>query len=171
MVRVFYHHTKVVNRLLHEHTTVSRKSYLRVLALASLDILLTLPFGIVNIVLSTIVAMNQVRLPFYPGWTKVHSDWTPQVSAWADIEASGRSALPQDLFSNWTSPVLALAIFGLFGLTTEARDAFGRIFCVVGGWFGRRLSPGKRDSRPSESLGAIEFEERSEETVREVKQG
>ncbi|VDC00339.1 unnamed protein product [Peniophora sp. CBMAI 1063] len=168
MARVFYHHTKDVNRLLRDSATVSRKHYLRVLALASLDILLTLPFGIVNITLSTIVAVNKKDLPFYPGWHKVHDDWTPMTHTWADIKSMGRSALPQDYFSNWTSPILALAIFALFGLTTDARTSYKRIFHIARGWFGRTTpSNARHDPHPQ-----VKLEERTkEEVVLDIKQG
>ena len=168
MARAFYRHTKDVNRLLRDSATVSRRHYLRVLALASLDVLLTLPFGIVNITLSTIVAVQQDKLPFYPGWAKVHSNWAPKVSTWEDIQASGRSSLPQDYFSNWTSPVLALAIFGLFGLTTDARASYRSVFNFLSGCIERRTPSRTHDSRPH--LGAINVE-RSKEMVLDIKHG
>ncbi|KZV73945.1 STE3-domain-containing protein [Peniophora sp. CONT] len=168
MARTFYRQTKDVTRLLHDNASVSRRNYLRVLALASLDILLTLPFGAVNIVLSTIVAVNEDRLPFYPGWTKVHSDWTPKILTWADIRSSGKSALPQDYFNLWTSPVLALAIFGLFGLTTEARASYEHIFRIVRGWLGCKLPPRSGNSR-SGTLETIKFEEQMQEVVLDIK--
>ena len=59
--------------------------YFRVLALASLDIILTLPFGIVNIVLTIVSAPSSpFGLTFYPGWTNVHANWDPVGFSYAD---------------------------------------------------------------------------------------
>ena len=148
---------------------MSRKQYLRVLALASLDILLTLPFGLVNIVLSTIVGLHQDRLPFYAGWEKVHDDWRPQTYTWEDLKASGKPTLSQDYFNLWTSPILAWAIFALFGLTAEARASYPRFMLVIRGWLGASLPMHNRHSRST--LDTIKFEGQSHESVLEIKKG
>ncbi|VDB92169.1 unnamed protein product [Peniophora sp. CBMAI 1063] len=75
---------------------------------------------------------------------------------------SGLLDVTQFYFNHWTSPVLAFVIFGLFGITSEARASFWRIICTVGGWFGwqPKLRVAHRLRLP---LGDIEFGERPAE--------
>ena len=51
VVRVFYRQGRDTNHFLNSNGSVSRTNYLRVLAVASIDILLTLPTGVTNLVL------------------------------------------------------------------------------------------------------------------------
>ena len=55
--------------------------------------------------------------------------------------AGGTSAIAQAYFTQWTVPVLAFAIFGLFGLTSEARASYQRIASTVGAYFRRKSAP------------------------------
>ena len=48
---VFYRQSRDVNKFFKENGTVSRKNYFRILALASVDVLITLPVGVVSTVL------------------------------------------------------------------------------------------------------------------------
>ncbi|VDB95527.1 unnamed protein product [Peniophora sp. CBMAI 1063] len=121
VVRVFYRHSREIDQFLQSNNSVSRPNYFRILALASIDVLLTLPFGIATIVFG----------PF---------------------------GVAQFYFTNWTSPILAFVIFGLFGVTSEARASYRRIICTVCGWFGWK--PTLRTRRARSPLGDIEFGER-----------
>ena len=51
IVYFFYHHKKDMHKFLQSDDSVSRMNYFRILVLASVDIVLTLPIGEVNIVL------------------------------------------------------------------------------------------------------------------------
>ena len=153
MVSRLYRHGKDVNRIQHSDGTVTHTSYSRLLILSSLDILLTLPFGIVNLVLNVIADLSQGGLPFYSGWENTHSDWEPMATSYAEIREVGTSYIASQYFVYWTSPVLALAIFGLFGITSEARASYWRIICAAGAKFGWAPAP-------RTSLEEIEFCER-----------
>ncbi|KZV65743.1 hypothetical protein PENSPDRAFT_551585, partial [Peniophora sp. CONT] len=120
VIQVFYCQSRNTSSFLRSNETISHTNYLRILILASIDILLTLPIGIVNIVLKTISAVEASALPLYPGWSSLHSNWGPVAFSYARIKMGGTAGLVQFYFSHWTSPVLAFTIFGLFGLTTEA---------------------------------------------------
>ena len=153
---MFYRQNRDVNDFLRSDTSVSRTNYFRILALASVDIVLTLPFGIVNIVLSAMAFAREVGLPFYWGWTLLHTDWEPVSYSYAEIKAGGTGTLAQLYFSQWTSPVLAFVIFGLFGLTSEARASYWRIACRIGACYGLRSTPRAQKAQAS-SFGEMEF--------------
>ncbi|KZV65155.1 STE3-domain-containing protein [Peniophora sp. CONT] len=155
VIRTYYRQRKDIDSFLRSNPSVSYTSYSRILILSSIDILITLPIGISNIVLDATGASSLGLLPFYPGWTNTHADWEPFVTAYNDLQAAGTASLAQTYFASWSSPVLAFAIFGLFGITTEARASYCRIICTVGGCFGWKPSPHARNGR--ESLGEMEF--------------
>ncbi|KZV71051.1 hypothetical protein PENSPDRAFT_752047 [Peniophora sp. CONT] len=165
VARIFYLHSRDINHFLRSNGSVSRTNYLRILALASLDILLTLPIGIVNVVLNVTSDESQTSLRFYPGWARVHSNWEPLSYSYAELQATGVSALPLGYFTYWTSPVLAFTIFGLFGMTAEARATYWGVICTVGGWFGWKPSPRAGNLNAGVSLGTIEFGAQPQETM------
>ena len=156
---MFYRQSRDVNRFLQSNGSVSRTNYMRILALASIDIILMLPTGVVSIALTAAQALSFGPPRFYFGWTYEHTGWEPMGAPYAPLVASGSSTVAQLYFSQWTSPVLAFAIFGLFGVTSEARASYWHIICALGGWFGWRPTP--RVSQGRSSLGDIEFCERT----------
>ena len=159
VARTFHRQRKDVNRFLQSNDSVSRTDYFRILALASIDILLTLPFGIATIALAVSGPLSApAGLPFYLGWTYDHTEWEPVGNSYAEIVALGKWTLAQFYFNQWTSPILAFVILGLFGVTTEARASYWRVICTVCGWF--RFNLKMRGSRPRTPLGDIQFGER-----------
>ncbi|VDC07897.1 unnamed protein product [Peniophora sp. CBMAI 1063] len=155
VIRMFYRQGRNNRSFVCSDNTISRTNYLRILILASIDVLLTLPIGITNIVLKVVPALKNSGLPVYPGWTVLHTNWSPVSFSYSRIKASGTAGLAQFYFTHWTSPVLALAIFALFGLTTEARVSYLRIIHFVIGRIGWK--PGSRGAKKTTSLGDIEF--------------
>ncbi|VDB95843.1 unnamed protein product [Peniophora sp. CBMAI 1063] len=161
VARIYYRQSKDAHSFLRSNSSVSHTNYLRILVLASIDILLMLPAGIVNVTLEIIAALSRPDdFPFYYGWTILHTDWDPVALPYAEQQGFGTAALVQSYFVFWTSPVLAFAIFGLFGLTSEARTSYWRIVCTVCGWFGRKPTALEQVGRTS--LGDIEFGARSQ---------
>ena len=69
---------------------------------------------------------------------------------------AGAARIARIYFLTSTSPVLAFTIFGLFGLTCEARASYWRIVCTFGGWMGWDFASHPQSGRVS--LGEIEFE-------------
>lgn len=163
VVRIFYRQNRELNRFLRSNGSVSRANYLRILALARIDILLTLPIGIVNIALSVSSNIAQGSFSFYPGWNEVHGDWTPIVFTYAELKAFGPSTLAEFYFAYWTSPVLAFAIFGLFGLAAEARSSYWYTIVAVARWLGLKLSV-QHGPKKDASLGTIEFGAQAQDT-------
>ncbi|KZV68508.1 STE3-domain-containing protein [Peniophora sp. CONT] len=166
VVRMFYRQRRDVHSFLNSNTSLSRPNYFRILILASIDILLTLPIGIVGIVLRITASVAQGGLPFYWGWANIHRNWEPISTSYTEFQASGTAALAQDYFARWSSLVLAFSIFGLFGLTSEARASYLRIICTMGGWVGWKPTLNRRSEK--QTLGEIEFGARS---VHEVSLG
>ncbi|VDC05053.1 unnamed protein product [Peniophora sp. CBMAI 1063] len=163
IARIFYRQSRDMDLFNHSNdSSVSRTIYYRILALASVDILLTLPIGVVSIALNTAISLSSGPVPFYPGWTYDHTDWEPVAFTYADLLAQGTSTMAQNYFIQWTSPVLAFVVFGLFGVTAEARASYWRIVCAVGGWFGWKPTPRRRTRS---TLGEIEFGERLPQDV------
>ncbi|VDB95779.1 unnamed protein product [Peniophora sp. CBMAI 1063] len=158
VAQMFYRHHREINHFLQSNDSVTRPNYLRILALASIDILLMLPVGIANIVLFVKDEVFFGSLPFYYGWTFDHTRWQPQSITYTEIVSNGPFSVATFYFFNWISPFLAFVIFGLFGATQEARVSYWRIICTVGGWFGWKPTPRTRRSRSS--VGDIVFGER-----------
>ncbi|KZV66104.1 fungal pheromone STE3G-protein-coupled receptor [Peniophora sp. CONT] len=155
VVLLFHRQRRDINRFLHSNGSVSRHSYFRILALASIDILLTLPIGIVILVLVVQAGTTPGGgLTFYPGSVGLHSNWSPTGFLYSDLLEEGTFAIAELYLSTWTSPFLAFVIFGLFGLTAEARASYWQIVNAAGAKFG--WTP--RTHRYNRStLGTIEF--------------
>ncbi|VDB95521.1 unnamed protein product [Peniophora sp. CBMAI 1063] len=159
VARTFYRHSREIDNFLQSNSSVSRTNYFRILALASIDILLTLPIGIATIVLTVkAILLTTTSFPFYSGWTYDHTEWQPVAFSYANIVSGGTFSVAQLYFAQWTSPILAFAIFGLFGVTSEARASYWRVICTVCLWFGWK--PTLRTRRARSPLGDIGFRER-----------
>ncbi|VDB86696.1 unnamed protein product [Peniophora sp. CBMAI 1063] len=141
-VLALYRHGRDRNRFLQNSDSTSRINYIRILILASLDILLTFPIGITTIVFTIGNYLSLGPLPFYSGWTYVHMEWEPEGNILPPT-ATGPfgvlDAVPY-YFNQWTSPVLAYVIFALFGVTSEARASYWQLVDVVGGRLGLSAS-------------------------------
>ncbi|VDB86863.1 unnamed protein product [Peniophora sp. CBMAI 1063] len=135
VVGTFVSHGRAVNEFLRSNGSVSRTNYMRILALASVDVVLTLPMGITFLVLQ--IFSKDESLPFYRGWSTVHAHW--DIVHHVDTIDS-RAGSAQAYFSHWASPVLAFTIFALFGMTAEARASYAKFLRAVVGRC-RRTSP------------------------------
>ncbi|VDC02197.1 unnamed protein product [Peniophora sp. CBMAI 1063] len=148
VARTLYRHNQAVNQFLHSNGSVSRTNYFRIIVLASTHILVTLPIGIATISLTVMDQLTEFGyLPFDAGWSYDHDDWQPESDTYADVLADGTLHVVQFYFIEWMSPILALAIFGLFGATSEARTSYWRVICRVGHWFGWEPTPRTRRAR------------------------
>ena len=175
MALVFFHHNREVNRYLCSNPgLVSRTNYFRILALASLDILFTLPMGIANTVFFILeIAEKDYAVRFYPGWAATHADWTPVSICYADMKRAPPANLAQMYFSFWANVVLAFVIFGLFGATDEARVTYRTAFCTVGRLVGREPNRKREPTIASDPTldSLIKFSTRLEDRTLEVELG
>ncbi|VDB91222.1 unnamed protein product [Peniophora sp. CBMAI 1063] len=159
---VFYHQRRDMNSFIQSANSVAHTNYFRILVLSSIDILLTLPIGIIAVTLYITNSLTNHPPPFYGGWTADHSHWEPMVITYAETVAGGPSSVAQFYFSQWASTILAFAIFGLFGFTNEARATYWRGICTVAGWVGCR--PAMRARRARTSLADMEFGYQTQQT-------
>ena len=80
----FYRRSKEINQFLHSNSSISRTNYLRILLIASIDTLLTLPISIINI---SLTIKGETQSQFYPGWSHDHKDWAPISFTYAELTA------------------------------------------------------------------------------------
>ncbi|KZV67690.1 STE3-domain-containing protein [Peniophora sp. CONT] len=149
-------------------SSTSRSGYMRLFALASVDMLFTIPVGIVNVALVVVQDLHSSRrgLPFYDGWAATHRDWTPNSSPYSDVLAQGSAGLAQFYFWNWVTPVLSFAIFALFGTTPNARKAYMTMLR----WFGDFLRIRPIICRRLKHQEAVQNRERTRRGLRSVPQ-
>ncbi|KZV69113.1 fungal pheromone STE3G-protein-coupled receptor [Peniophora sp. CONT] len=151
VARTYYRQRRDIDSFLRSNSSVSHTNYLRILVLASIDILLTLPIGVITITLNVVEAVVTNEFPFYSGWTYLHTGWEPeQISYEIQVQGSA-SKVVQTYFIQWTSPVLAFVVFGLFGITFEARASYWRAASSApsaGGSDGSLLHAHGMDRRP-----------------------
>ena len=88
---------------------------MRILTLASIDVLFTLPIGIVSLILFILPELVGGPIPFYYGWYETHADFAPEGFPYSDLRDTATVELSQTYFTYWVPPVLAFVIFGLFG--------------------------------------------------------
>ncbi|KZV63980.1 fungal pheromone STE3G-protein-coupled receptor [Peniophora sp. CONT] len=141
VIRILYRQSREINHYLRSNSSVSRTNYIRILALASIDVIITLPLGVAAIILNVRQSLSLGPIPFYSGWTYNHADWDPETLSYAEIVAQGPSVVAQVYFNLWLSPILSFVIFGLFGVTAEARASYWEVICTVGEWFGWKPIP------------------------------
>ncbi|KAF8142955.1 hypothetical protein K438DRAFT_1784216 [Mycena galopus ATCC 62051] len=116
---------------------MSRASYLRILALGCLDIVITLPISIINLVSFFATLSGPSSLPAYIGWQANHADFSSYGVPYGDLTDT-----PWDTFTTYLDygeyAVLAIAIFALFGMTASARSAYWSHISIVDKLCGRK---------------------------------
>ncbi|VDB86836.1 unnamed protein product [Peniophora sp. CBMAI 1063] len=138
VIWTFYTQSREIDRFLGSSDAISRRTYMRVLAIASVDILLLLPMGLVSIALELHTNVRDLRsLSFYPGWNAVHSHWTVVQVPYTDIVSGGTYSIVSFYWEIWTTPAPAFVIFALFGLTSDARDSYRHMFFAIANYFRR----------------------------------
>ncbi|VDC06350.1 unnamed protein product [Peniophora sp. CBMAI 1063] len=133
-----WRHKRNMNQLFGRQITITRCVYLRVVC-----------FGVINLLVCLTVAIsNFFPIPtpeFYPGWSATHANWTAQSISTAEWHSQGSLTRWSNVWNVWINVWLALAIFGLFGLSGDARNAYVRAFSAVVPWVGARsLNPTRR---------------------------
>lgn len=103
---------------------LSQSHLYRLFALGCFDLIVTLSISVTNLVFNI---MSDPPFIFYQGWTLIHSDWEPALipkSIWSADKLSASSVY----WDEWINPFLAFVFFALFGITSEAREEYRRIF-------------------------------------------
>ena len=88
--------------------------------------------------------MSMAHIKFWPGWTAIHSDWSPvgfPTTVWNQYSLN-RFAIH---WNEWKTPIFAYIFFIVYGLSNQARDRYMRALSSVS-----RLSSFYRGSQTRE---------------------
>ncbi|VDB84969.1 unnamed protein product [Peniophora sp. CBMAI 1063] len=102
----------------------SQEHGMRLFILGCLDILLSLPVGLLIIIVDVAGAVQDGTFSLYPGWNEIHAHWQPRTVAYADLPLMGWPGLVDFYFSKSSSIVLGFCIFALFGWTKQTRTTY-----------------------------------------------
>ncbi|KAI0316298.1 pheromone A receptor-domain-containing protein [Amylostereum chailletii] len=152
IVRIFYYHRRDVDKFLRSNGSINRARYFRILAVGCLDILVTLPTGIMFLVQGIGQDVSLGDYFFYRGWDYTHRHIrTPLILSAAEWR-SGFWQRFSFLWGVWLWPVLSIVIFSIFGLTGEARATYRRWFWAIAGLFGFKRP--EREDIPDMKFGS-----------------
>ena len=82
--------------------------------------------------------------PFWPGWTAIHTDWSPVGITTSEWEKFSLNHFVIH-WNEWKTPIFAYIFFIVYGLTNQARDRYMRALTSVS-----RLSSFYRGSQTRE---------------------
>ncbi|OCF41826.1 hypothetical protein I317_04336 [Kwoniella heveanensis CBS 569] len=99
---------------------LDNRHYIRLLALASVDIVLGLPFTLLALVKDI-----QQRMT-YPSWQWVHANWSRVDVYRADQYMSSGAFITNLTLPRWLPVLLAIVFFLFFGVSTDAIGEYGR---------------------------------------------
>jgi hypothetical protein len=143
VVIYFVRHRKTLDDSLQTNGTITPDVYFRALAVGITDASLFLLAGIIDTVFVALQIRSfydgtSLKLPFYIGWEKDHTNWAPpHVSYSLVAESGGARALGVFYVNEWTPVVVGFCVFAMFGTTQEARQMYSRPFRFVAialGW-------------------------------------
>lgn len=127
-----YRHRKESSEFIGSNRLVSTIDFYRLFALGCFDIVLTLPLGIINVVSSFLQGgSSAIPIPFYPGWTILHTNWGPDFvpkKVWITYGFWDQFSVH---WGEWINPLLALIFFTLFGISKDTRTFYRRILQKV----------------------------------------
>jgi hypothetical protein len=162
IIAVFYFHSQATQKFFHTNGSISRSNYFRILALGCLEIIITLPFSIISLVLNIELLTHSpysASARFYQGWHNLHSHWTPKTSTLAERRAEGFWPLFAYYFPPWSSITLGLAMVILIGFTRESRTKLNNFVKRPINAVRRHLKP-QQEIKPQQSLETLEFRDR-----------
>lgn len=101
------------------------RHYLRLMALASVDIILGLPATLFTLI------VNIQQRQSYPSWDWVHLDWSrielyPASSVLPDAQKTIAIVLPR-----WLAPLLSIIFFLFFGVSIDAMGEYAKWFRAI----------------------------------------
>ncbi|VDC04515.1 unnamed protein product [Peniophora sp. CBMAI 1063] len=132
-------HKRNLQRLFGNQSIISHSVYLRILS-----------FGFILLLFCTVAVVNFFPLPdkFYPGWSAVHKDWDAVSVSAEEWRTEGTFVFFTIVWYGWYNVFLAVVIFGVFGLTRDARAAYMRVFDAL-------RTRSLRRSRPQSELSTL----------------
>ncbi|VDC06354.1 unnamed protein product [Peniophora sp. CBMAI 1063] len=160
-----HRHRRTVNGVLRHHIGMDRSRYVRALALGCVDILLSLPVGIISFVLAVGVGPS---FPFWPGWSEIHTAWEPLATP-SHIWQEDPWFRFRIYWNSWVNVFFGIAIFSLFGLNLESRKIYSGVFgrTKEGVYIAKEWSSGVITSTlvPASQHSTIEIMQPSRESI------
>ncbi|KAJ3829417.1 pheromone receptor [Lentinula raphanica] len=139
-LRSFYVRRLQFSQILSSNNAINPSRYLRLIILALVDIMGTIPMGIYIIYID----LKGVMLAPWISWDDTHFDFGRVVLVPAVIWRSSPTDVSAIQIVRWLPVICAFIFFALFGFAEEARKNYSRAFW----FFAKRLGyyPSKRDS-------------------------
>ena len=129
----YYRRKQDIEEFFNSDTTISHTRFIRLFIVGLLDILFTLPAGVVSLAIGTLESLQSspFGIPFYPGWHYTHHPWAIFVptSAWTSQFLFLFQF--QIYYQGFLYPVFSLIIFLFFGLRPTARGKYRSWFWTV----------------------------------------
>lgn len=114
-IAVLWKHKRNMDRLFGGQIAIPRSLYVRIFTL-----------GVILLMTSALAFVNCFPAPteFYAGWSAVHGNWTPVAVTAHEWHAQGSFVAFTVIWNEWINVWLAVALFGLFGLTRDTRAMY-----------------------------------------------
>ncbi|ODO03101.1 hypothetical protein I350_05946 [Cryptococcus amylolentus CBS 6273] len=119
-LRFFLRRRLQFQTVLRSSSGLDSRHYLRLMALASVDIIIGLPTT-----LFTLVVNIQQRRP-YPSWDWVHLDWSRVELYPASIILTSATETTAVTIPRWHAPLLSFVFFLFFGVSPDAMGEYAR---------------------------------------------
>ncbi|KAF8963261.1 STE3-like pheromone receptor [Flammula alnicola] len=141
-LRSFWIRRVQFNQLITSNSSMSISRYLRLVLLALIDMMCTLPLGIYSIYIGN----KGVGLAPWISWEDTHFNFSRVALVPALIWRSDPSFQTSMELSRWLPVVCAFLFFALFGFAAEAKKHYKLAFWAVMKVFGIRPAPAKQSS-------------------------
>ncbi|EIM84303.1 fungal pheromone STE3G-protein-coupled receptor, partial [Stereum hirsutum FP-91666 SS1] len=136
-LRTFVRRRSEFNQVLRRHSSLTFDRYFRLMALASADLLITIPISAYGMYLTII---NGTIQPWI-SWADTHFDY-PRVNLYPLVlwQTNHKGAVSMEL-TRWMVPACAIVFFGFFGFAQEAKRGYRKALdlCIKHAPFLRRL--------------------------------
>ncbi|KAF5382370.1 hypothetical protein D9757_009781 [Collybiopsis confluens] len=132
ILRTFYVRRLQFNQVIASSGMINPSRYLRLMMLALIDIMCTVPLGVYTIFLS----LDGVRLNPWISWEDTHFNFKRVVLVPSVIWRSNPETLTSLQLTRWLPVICSFIFFALFGFAGEARKNYKRAFWFVARRFG-----------------------------------
>ncbi|KAF9458256.1 pheromone receptor [Collybia nuda] len=137
-IRAFIDRQKKLQELMVGCTSMNTNRYFRLMCLAGIEVMLTIPLGCFMIMES--ININGGMHPWI-SWADTHWGFnrhdTYPAASWRD--GSRKESVAE--FSRWLVIICAFIFFAFFGFAEEARHNYSAAFRRVSSWFGHEVKP------------------------------
>ncbi|KAH7882764.1 pheromone A receptor-domain-containing protein [Phlebopus sp. FC_14] len=126
-LRAFYYRRAQFNKFLASNTSLNSSRYFRLMALAIIEIMLTIPLA------SFMIWLNSAAQPVEPwiSWDNTHAEFS-RVGQYPSVVWMQNHLLVVAMeLTRWFVVVCAFIFFGFFGFAAEARKNYRAAFCAV----------------------------------------